>query len=76
MKKKDLIDKWNKLAIRKIKINDSFQIAVGRLIFVAIIQTIISISQLLAGAPPAAIFALWGNAFLGLEKRDNKEKKD
>jgi len=75
MKKEDLLDKWNKLASKKIYINENFQISVGRLVFIGIGTLIISISQILAGAPPAAICALWGNTIFSLEKKE-KEKKD
>jgi len=68
------IEKWNNLAKKKIHINDRFQISVGRIIFVALITLLQSVTMLLMGLPPEAILVNWSNALLGLEKNKEKEK--
>ena len=35
--KESLIDRWNRLARKRIYINDSFEIGVGRLVYAAIV---------------------------------------
>ena len=45
-----LIEKWNNLAKKKIYINDTFEIGVGRLVYSAILFSISLIWGLLAGA--------------------------
>ena len=48
--KESLIDRWNRLAKKKIFINESFEIGVGRLVFAGIIFGIQIAWGLLAGA--------------------------
>lgn len=50
MEKMGLIEKWNKLAKKKIYINETFEIGVGRLCFAAIIFGIQILWGVLAGA--------------------------
>ena len=48
--KESLVDKWNRLAKKKIYINDSFEIGVGRLVFSGIIFGVQVLWGFLAGA--------------------------
>jgi len=51
-----LLTKWNKLALKKIKINDRIEISVGRLIFGTIIFLVAEFTTF----PVAWIFILFG----------------
>jgi len=64
-----LLTKWNELALKKIKINDHMEIAVGRMIFgiiIFLITTFTSISL-------SWVFLLFG---LKIHRKNNKEKKE
>ncbi len=50
-----LVEKWNNLAKKKIFINETFEIGVGRLVFSAIIFTVQVVWGLLAGATAVQI---------------------
>lgn len=50
-----LVERWNKLAQKKIYINETLEIGVGRLVFSAIIFTVQVIWGILAGATPVQI---------------------
>ncbi len=66
-----LVEKWNKLAKKKIYINDTFEIGIGRLVFSAILFSISLIWGALADATllqqmPSIL--LWVNSFKQKEK--------
>jgi len=69
------IEKWNNFAKKRIFINHTFQIGVGRLVFVFMITLIEAIGMALVGAG-VGIPSLVLNAMLALEKREEEEKKD
>ncbi|KKM16727.1 hypothetical protein LCGC14_1682900 [marine sediment metagenome] len=71
-----LIDKWNKLAKKKIYINGTLEIGVGRLIFMIILTSFEVIGMLLTGAPLASTFYAWSNLIVALKKPTKEEKKD
>lgn len=50
-----LVEKWNTLAKKKIYINETFEIGVGRLVFSAIIFGVQVLWGVLAGATPVQI---------------------
>jgi len=64
-----LIDRWNKFALRKIKINDRIEISVGRLVF----GTIIFLIAFFELFPVSWIFILFG---VKIHKKNNDEKND
>lgn len=66
------IEKWNRFARKSIYINNTFQIACGRLIFTLLITLIEALSIFLATGSIVGIFPLFSNMFLVLE-RQNKE---
>lgn len=70
-----LIEKWNNFAKKIIYINHSFQIGIGRLVFVGLITLIEAIGMALVGGA-VAIPSLVLNAMLTLEKRQEEKEKD
>lgn len=64
-----LIEKWNKFALKKIKINDRIEICVGRLIF----GTIMFLLAELTTFPLSWSFVLFG---VNIKKKKNNERKD
>ena len=68
-----LVEKWNKLAKKKIYINETFEIGIGRLVFSAILFSISIIWGLLAGATAVEIMPsilIWANSFKQKEKEN------
>jgi len=68
-----LVEKWNKLAKKKIYINDTFEIGVGRLCYSAILFSISIIWGILAGATALQLMPsilLWARSFRMKEKED------
>jgi len=51
-----LLDRWNRLAVKKIKINDHIEIAVGRLVF----GTIVFLLAEFTAFPLSWVFILFG----------------
>ena len=75
MKKEDAVDKWNKLAKKKLYINDTFEIAVGRLIYLIILNLFITVGMLFSGGTIASVLWLWVDLVAGLQK-NTKTVKD
>jgi len=68
-----LVEKWNNLAKKKIYINDTFEIGVGRLVYSGILFGISIIWGLLAGATALQLMPsilLWARSFKLKEKND------
>lgn len=66
-----LVEKWNTLARKKIYINHTFEIGVGRLVYSAILFIISVIWGVLAGATALQIMPsvlLWARSFQQSEK--------
>jgi len=51
-----LLDRWNRFAVRKLKINDTIEIAMGRLIFGTIIFLVAEFTTF----PMSWVFILFG----------------
>ena len=64
-----LLTKWNELALKKIKINDHMEIAVGRFIFGIIMFLITTFTTV----PLSWVFLFFG---LKIHRKNNKEKKE
>ena len=67
-----LVERWNRLARKKIYINDTFEIGVGRLFYMIGLNFFIMIGMALAGGTPESIVWLWADMFGSFSKR----KKD
>ena len=69
-----LIEKWNNLAKKKIDINDTITVSVGRLVFVSVITIVQIISMLLADTPLPSLWILFGNYLLALQKKSKENE--
>ena len=68
-----LVEKWNNLAKKKIYINETFEIGVGRLVYSGILFSISIIWGLLAGATALQLMPsilLWARSFRLKEKTE------
>jgi len=68
-----LVEKWNKLARKKIYINDSLEIVVGRLAYMVVLNFFIMIGMALSGGTAASIMWLWVDMLGSFSK---KKKSD
>ena len=67
-----IVEKWNKLAKKKIYINETFEIGVGRLIYMIVLNLFIQTMMLLSGSPLAPTWYLWIDMAAGLRTKQNK----
>lgn len=67
-----LVEKWNKLARKNIYINGTFDIPVGRLIYMIGLNFFIMVGMALSGGTAASIMWLWAD-MLGSFNRKKKE---
>ena len=66
-----LIDKWNKFALKKIKINDRIEISVGRLIF----GTIMFLITIFTNVEISWVFLFFGVKIKKNHKNGSEENK-
>lgn len=69
-----LVEKWNKLAKKKIYINDTLEIGIGRLFYMVFLNFFIMMGMMFSGTTAASIAWLWVDLF-GSLKKPNKEKE-
>lgn len=70
-----LVEKWNNLAKKKIYINETFEIGVGRLVYSAILFSISLIWGILAGATAVQLMPsilLWARSFRMKKKEEDE----
>lgn len=75
MNKKDIIDKWNSIAKKKIYINETVQIPVGRLVYLIILNIFITIGMICSGTTGASLAWLWVDMISTLYYNKKKEEK-
>lgn len=63
-----IIEKWNNLAKKKIYINETFEIGVGRLVYMVLLNFFIMIGMILSGGNAPGIAWLWVDLFGSLKK--------
>ena len=68
-----LVEKWNKLARKKIYINESLEIGVGRLAYMSLLNFFIMVGMILSGGTAASIMWLWVDMLGSFSK---KKKSD
>lgn len=68
-----LVERWNRLARKKIYINETFEIGVGRLVFAAIIFSVQVIWGVLAGATAVQIMPSVLTWLVGLKQAEKKQ---
>jgi len=66
-----LIEKWNRLARKKIYINETFEIPVGKLVYMVILNLFIMLGMIFSGTTEASLVWLWVD-MLGSFRRKNK----
>jgi hypothetical protein len=78
MKKEDILDRWNTLAIRKIKINEHTQITVGRLVLMSVIFLFQILGMLCFNnwIWDASMFFAFGTFVGSLSKPEKEKEKD
>ena len=64
------IERWNKLAKKKIYINDSWEIRVGRLVFMLILNFFIMFGMILSGGTAEVIMWLWVDMIASFENKN------
>ena len=55
------VEKWNALAKKKLYINETFEIGMGRLMYMAILNCFLSAGMLLSGGNLIGVVWLWGD---------------
>ena len=63
-----LLERWNRFAVRKLKINDTIEVAMGRLIFGTIIFLVAEFTTF----PMSWVFILFG---VKIHRKNNDDKK-
>jgi hypothetical protein len=66
-----IVEKWNNLAKKKIYINETLEIGVGRLAYMIILNFFIMMGMILSGTTPVSLVWLWVD-MLGSFKRKEK----
>jgi len=69
------IEKWNKFAKKRIYINETLEIGVGRLIFTSLIFAAQIIWMLILGATPVQMTPAFLSFIGALKQNTNKKKK-
>lgn len=64
-----LVEKWNKLARKRIYINETLEIPVGRLFYMMFINVFITLGMLFSGTTAASLAWLWVDLFGSFKKK-------
>lgn len=67
-----LIEKWNVFAKKKIYINDHFEIGVGRVAFMILLNIFISIGMIVTGTTAPSLVWLWVDLMATLKQSEKK----
>ena len=65
-----IVEKWNNLAKKKIYINESFEIGIGRLVYMVVLNLFIMVGMILSGTTAASVAWLWVDLLGSLKKKD------
>ena len=65
-----IVEKWNKLAKKKIYINETFEIGVGRLIYMVLLNFFIMMGMIFSDVNVAGILWLWVDLFGSLKQKE------
>ena len=68
-----LVEKWNKLARKKIYINETLEIGIGRLMYMIVLNLFIMIGMIFSGTTAASLAWLWADLAASFKQ---KEKED
>jgi len=67
-----IVEKWNKLAKKKIYINHTLEIGIGRLVFMIVLNFFIMIGMIFSGTTMSSLAWLWAD-LVGSLKQPNAE---
>ena len=65
-----LTEKWNKFAKKKIYINDSWEMRMGRLVFMVVLNLFIMFGMILSGGTAEVIMWLWVDMIASFENKN------
>lgn len=65
------VEKWNNLAKKKLYINDGWEIAVGRIMYMVLLNLFIMTGMLLSGGTAQVIAWLWVDMVSSFKKKRN-----
>ncbi len=68
-----LVEKWNKLAKKSLYINKSWEIPMGRIMFMCILNGFLTLGMLLTGGNAAGLVWLWGDMIGSFRKQNNDD---
>ncbi len=66
-----IVEKWNKLAKKKIYINNTFEIGVGRLIYMVVLKFFIMIGMIFSGTTQASLAWLWVDLIASFKQKES-----
>lgn len=68
------VEKWNNLAKKNLYINKTFEIGMGRVMYMAVINCFLSVGLLLTSSDPiVGIIWLWGDMVGSFKRQDNSD---
>lgn len=65
-----IVEKWNELAKKSLYINKSWEIPMGRIMYMAILNCFLSVGMLLTGGNLIGVVWLWGDMVASFRKQD------
>lgn len=65
-----IVEKWNKLAKKNIYINNTFEIGVGRLVYMVVLNFFIMIGMIFSGTTAASLAWLWVDLVASLKQTE------
>ena len=65
-----IVEKWNKLAKKKIYINETLEIGVGRLVYMVVLNLFIMMGMLFSGTTAASLAWLWVDLLASFKKSE------
>ena len=66
-----LVERWNRLAKKKLYINDGWEISVGRVMFMCILNGFLTLGMWLSGGNAAGMVWLWGDMVASFRSKKN-----
>ena len=67
------VEIWNKLAKKKLYINNTWEIPMGRVMYFAVLNTFLSIGMLLTGGNLVGVIWLWGDMVASFRSKKDDE---
>jgi len=67
------VEKWNSLARKSLYINSSWEIGMGRVMYMVILNCFLMTGMILTGGTPASIVWLWGDMVSSFRKQEKED---